>query len=108
VVPGKASDGGVTAADNRRFLEAVLRIARAGPPWRNLPAEFGNWHSTYTRFSRWCKAWFVDATDGHTEARPQLGGALLQPHQAIQTCGDALRERYEKLAQNFFAMISLA
>ena len=55
MVPGKASDSGVTAANNRRFVEAVLWIARTGAPWRDLPAEFGNSHGTYTRFSRWCK-----------------------------------------------------
>jgi transposase len=55
MVRGKASDSGVTAVNNRRFVEAVLWIDRTGAPWRDLPAEFGNWHSTYTRFSRWCK-----------------------------------------------------
>ena len=55
MVPGKATDSGVTAANNRRFVEAVLWIARTGAPWRDLPREYGNWHSTYTRFSRWCK-----------------------------------------------------
>ncbi len=55
MLPGKASDSGVTATDNRRFIEAVLWIARTGSPWRDLPSELGNWHSTYTRFNRWCK-----------------------------------------------------
>jgi transposase len=55
MLPGKASDSGVTAADNRRVIEAVLWIARTGAPWRDLPAELGNWHTTYTRFNRWCK-----------------------------------------------------
>ena len=52
-LPGKASDRGVTAKDNRRFIEAVLWIMRTGSPWRDLPAEFGHWHRTYVRFSRW-------------------------------------------------------
>ena len=52
-LPGKASDRGVTAKDNRRFVEAVLWIMRTGSPWRDLPAEFGHWHRTYVRFSRW-------------------------------------------------------
>ena len=26
---------------------------RTGSPWRDLPAEFGHWHRTYVRFSRW-------------------------------------------------------
>jgi len=37
LLPGKSSDCGVTAADNRLFLEAVLWIARTGSPWRDLP-----------------------------------------------------------------------
>ena len=53
LLPGKASDPGTTAKDNRLFLEAVLWIARTGAPWRDLPPQLGNWHNTYTRFSRW-------------------------------------------------------
>ena len=37
VLPGKVSDSGVTAADNRRFIEAVLWIARTGSPWAASP-----------------------------------------------------------------------
>lgn len=55
LLPGKPTDCGVTAKDNRLFLEAVLWIARTGSPWRDLPPELGNWHNVYTRFSRWGK-----------------------------------------------------
>ena len=55
LLPGKVSDPGATAKDNRLFLEAVLWIARTGSPWRDLPPALGNWHATYTRFSRWGK-----------------------------------------------------
>ena len=34
---GKKSDSGVTAKDNRLFVEAVLYRYRAGIPWRDLP-----------------------------------------------------------------------
>lgn len=53
MLPGKASDPGPTA-ENRLFVEAVLWINRTGSPWRDLPKEFGSWHNTYNRFSRWC------------------------------------------------------
>ena len=54
-LPGKATDRGVTAKNNRLFVEAVLWIARTGAPWRDLPSEFGHWHRVYVRFNRWCK-----------------------------------------------------
>jgi transposase len=52
-LPGKVGDPGRSGADNRMFLEAVLWIARAGAPWRDLPEIFGNWNSTFKRFRRW-------------------------------------------------------
>ena len=53
LLPGKPTDKGGRAVDNRLFVEAVLYTARVGNPWRDLPAEFGNWHSVYVRFARW-------------------------------------------------------
>ena len=53
LLPGKPTDKGGRAADNRVFVEAVLYTARVGTPWRDLPASFGNWHSVYVRFARW-------------------------------------------------------
>jgi putative transposase len=55
LLPGKASDRGVTAKDNRLFADAVLWVARTGAPWRDLPPEFGNWNSTWRRFDRWAE-----------------------------------------------------
>ena len=59
-LPGKATDCGVTAANNRLFLEAVLWRVRTGSPWRDLPLAFGNWNSTFQRFRRWAKKGVFD------------------------------------------------
>ncbi|MDH2348127.1 MULTISPECIES: IS5 family transposase [unclassified Bradyrhizobium] len=53
---GKPGDPGRSGKDNRLFVEAVLWIARTGSPWRDLPAMFGHWNSTFTRFRDWVKA----------------------------------------------------
>ena len=54
-LPGEGHVGGA-AADNRLFVEAVLFRYRAGVPWRDLPARFGDWKIVYQRFSRWSKS----------------------------------------------------
>ena len=56
ILPGRKDTVGVTAKDNRLFVEAVLYRYRAGIPWRDLPERFGNWRVAHTRFSRWAKS----------------------------------------------------
>lgn len=55
LLPGKESDRGVTAKDNRCFINAVLWIARTGAPWRDLPERYGKWNSVFRRYSRWAE-----------------------------------------------------
>ena len=54
-LPGHSGHVGVTAKNNRLFVEAVLYRLRAGIAWRDLPPHFGNWHRVYVRFNRWSK-----------------------------------------------------
>lgn len=55
LLPGRAGTPGVTAKDNRRFVDAVLWIAKTGAPWRDLPERFGPWNSAWRRFDRWAR-----------------------------------------------------
>jgi len=55
LLPGRAGSVGVTAKDNRLFVEAVLYRYRAGIPWRDLPERFGHFRAVHTRHSRWSK-----------------------------------------------------
>ena len=56
LLPGRDGHVGVTAKDNRLFIEAVLYRYRAGCAWRDLPARFGDFRVVHTRFSRWSKS----------------------------------------------------
>ena len=56
LLPGSEQHVGVTAKDNRLFVEAVLYRYRAGIPWRDLPERFGAWKAVHTRFSRWAQS----------------------------------------------------
>jgi len=55
LLPGRAGQTGWLAEDNRRFVDAILYIARTSIPWRDLPPRFGNWNSVWRRFDRWCR-----------------------------------------------------
>ena len=56
LLPGQAHTRGVTAADTRLFVEAVLWRMRCGVSWRDLPVRFGAWPTVFMRFSRWKKS----------------------------------------------------
>jgi transposase len=56
LLPGQEGHVGVTAADNRLFVEAVLYRYRTGMPWRDLPERFGDWKNVHQRLSRWAKS----------------------------------------------------
>ncbi len=55
LLPGQAGHPGITAKDNRLFINAILWIGKTGAPWRDLPERFGLWNSVWRRFDRWSK-----------------------------------------------------
>jgi len=55
VLPGRKESVGVTAKDNRLFIEAILYRYRAGIPWRDLPERFGDFRVIHLRHTRWSK-----------------------------------------------------
>ena len=55
LLPGREGTVGVTAKNNRLFIEAVLYRYRAGIPWRDLPSRFGDYRVVHKRHSRWSK-----------------------------------------------------
>ena len=77
LLPGTATDCGVTAGDNRVFMEAVLWRVRTGTPWRDLPAHLGNWNSTFQRFRRWAKKGVFDGLFNDLSAEPDFEYAMI-------------------------------
>jgi transposase len=86
LLPGKPSDRGVTAKDNRLFLEAVLWRVRTGLPWRDLPSDFGNWNSIFQRFRRWVRAGVFERIFERLSGEPDfeyamIDGTIVTAHQ---------------------------
>ena len=77
---GKPTDPGRSGSDNRRFVEAVLWIARTGSPWRDLPLFFGNWNSVFKRYRDWRSARLGPVA--HLRRRRRSGRRLRRERQA--------------------------
>lgn len=86
LLPGKATDSGVTAKNNRHFIEAVLWIVRTGSPWRDLPEFFGHWHRVYVRYNRWSHKGVWEQIFEYVSDDPDLeylmvDGSIVRVHQ---------------------------
>ena len=56
LLPPQKPRTGRPSLDHRRFVEAVLWLARTGAPWRDLPSELMNWRTAWRRLQRWASA----------------------------------------------------
>ena len=77
LLPGREGWVGVTAKDNRLFVEAVLHRYRAGIPWRDLPERFGAWKKVHTRFGRRARTGVWERVFRHLAGDADNGYAMI-------------------------------
>jgi len=61
LVPGGRKGKRGPRADNRRFLNALLWMARSGGRWRDLPDHLGDSDTVKRRYYRWIEMGVLDA-----------------------------------------------
>src|SRR3954465_9280902 len=93
LLPGRLGHVGVTAQDNRLFVEAVLYRYRTGVPWRDLPERFGCGAKVHTRFSRWAKAGVWERVFQHLAAACAIGGTMTPCHAASRMASTVIVRR---------------
>src|ERR1700721_1469190 len=95
LLPGREDTVGVTAADNRLFVEAVLYRYRTGMPWRDLPERYGDWNNVHRRFSRWAKSGVWERMFQHLAADADNEYAMIDSTivRAHQHSAGALKKR---------------
>ena len=77
---------GVPRVDDRRVLNGIFWVLRAGAPWRDLPETYGPRTTCYNRFVRWRRAgvWdrIMDAlAAGHDAAVQMIDTSVVRVHQ---------------------------
>ena len=88
LLPGRVDIVGATARNNRLFVEAVIYRYRAGIPWRDLPARFGDWNNTHRRHSRWSKngVWervFTYLSEDADNEYAMIDSTIVRAHQYV-------------------------
>lgn len=53
LMPGGCRGKRGPRSDNRRFLNALLWVARSGARWHDLPSELGKYQTVKRRYYRW-------------------------------------------------------
>jgi transposase len=72
-VPGGSKGKRGPRSDGRRFLDAVLWLARSGARWRDLPEDrFGPYQTVKRRYYRWIEAGVFDRIFEAVAADPDL------------------------------------
>ena len=77
---------GPRPVNNRRVLNGIFWVLRAGAPWRDLPERYGPYTTAYNRFNRWRKAgvWdrLMDAvTKAHDGKVQMIDSSIVRVHQ---------------------------
>lgn len=97
LLPGRKRAVGVTAADNRRLVEAVMYRYRSGMAWRDLPDRFGDFRVIHTRHRRWSRrgVWarvFACLAEEADHAYAMIDSTIVRAHQpAAGACNSTIK-----------------
>ncbi len=103
LLPGRVDTVGVTAKNNRLFVEAVIYRYRAGIPWRDLPERFGKWKNVHRRHSRWSKSGTWEAifkcfSEDADNEYAMIDATIVRAHQ--HSAGARGRDKKKKVSVN--------
>jgi transposase len=125
-VPGGTRGKRGPRTNNRRFLDALLWMARSGGRWRDLPERLGDYRSVKRRYYRWIEMGVLDdkivemqatvviAPKRNRKDQRPYDAELYKERNIIERFFNKLKQfrrvatRYDKLLANFMGFVKLA
>ena len=77
LIPGGRAGQRGPRCDNRRFVEALLWMARSGGRWRDLPERLGDPQAVKRRYYRWIERGVLDGVLAALSAEADLEWLLI-------------------------------
>jgi transposase len=76
-VPGGRKGKRGPRSNGRRFIDALLWVARSGARWRDLPERFGPYQTAKRRYYRWIEMGVFDRLFAAVAQEPDLEWIML-------------------------------
>ena len=81
---------GKKRVDDRRVINGIFYVLCTGPPWADLPSEYGRPTTVYNRFNRWSYAGHWDRimgaiADVHNVDTVMVDGTSVRAHHSATT-----------------------
>lgn len=77
LIPGGSEGKRGPRTDNRRFIKALLWMARSGARWRDLPPVLGAFQTVERRYCRWLEPGLIDRLFEQPGEDADLEGLML-------------------------------
>jgi transposase len=72
IVAEKKKSGRPTTISHYQFFCGIMYVLRTGISWGDLPQEYGNWHTIYTRYKRWSENGFFWKLLAHLQSKKEV------------------------------------
>jgi transposase len=93
--------------DERKIVNAIFYVLRTGMPWRDMPARYGPYTTTYNRFNRWSRRgiWkrdFDQLASKSCHSLYLIESTIVKPHRAASGAkgGEKSGDRHQPRRSN--------
>ena len=98
---------GARRVDDRRVMNGIFYVLRAGCPWRDIPERYDPYTTCYNRYNRWTKRGIWKDIFDRLAVRSKSSLHLIERFFCRMKDLRRIAQRFDKLARNYLAAVHL-